>query len=195
MTVECTTLRGGWALQPVASVTPEQDEERLIRLARDGDLSAFEGLYRRHAGRVHALCRRLTRHPADAEDLTQEVFVRAWQKIDTFEGRSRFSSWLHRLAVNVAINQHRAAGGTLAWRETSGEEAIEAAPAGPADTAARLDLEEAIAGLPEGARFVFVLHDVHGYRHDEIAEMTGMAAGTSKAHLHRARRALREVLR
>jgi RNA polymerase sigma-70 factor, ECF subfamily len=192
--VECGTLREGWAIGSASAVIQEPDDLSLVRLASEGDRSAFERLYREHVGRVYALCRRLTGNSAEAEDMTQEAFVRAWQKLSTFEGRSRFSSWLRRLAVNVVINARRAQGRSLAL-EPIAEGVPGHDPSGPVHPAgAGDDLEQAISGLPEGARFVFVLHDVQGYKHEEIAEMTGTAVGTSKAHLHRARKLLREAL-
>lgn len=185
-----------WVLEAyVPGVNAEVEEGDLVRLAREGDRSAFEGLYRRNAGRIYALCLRLTGRVAEAEDMTQEAFIRAWQKLDSFEGRSLFSSWLHRLAVNVVLNERRSRGG---WRST---EALEDHPsareseAPPPPSGRGGDLETAIAALPESARCVFVLHEVYGYTHEEIAGIAGIAEGTSKAHLHRARTLLREALR
>ena len=166
----------------------------VVRRAQAGDSDAFAELYREHVGKVHALCLRLAGDAHEAADLTQDVFIRAWESLGSFRGESALGSWLHRLAVNAFLGTRRAAGrrerrvisvaepGTL---ERGGE------VASPGTT---LDLEQAIAGLPEGARMVFVLHDVEGYQHGEIAEMTGIASGTSKAQLFRARRLLREAL-
>ena len=182
------------AIGTVAAVAPEADEDQLVRRARAGDVAAFERLYRRHVGRVHALCLRLTRRSAEAEDLTQEVFVKAWQKIGTFEGRSRLSSWLHRMAVNAVIDRRRSTDEEISWEPADPDAPAFDPPAPRRDPAIREDLEQAIGSLPDGARFVFVLHDVHGYLHEEIAEMVGIAEGTSKAQLHRARRLLREAL-
>ena len=168
-------------------------EQELVRRATCGDLEAFERLYRDNVGRVFALCVRMTADRHAAEDLTQEAFIRAWEKLGSFRGDSAFSTWLHRLTVNVVLADSRR-------RDRRPESAVEeaaSAPAAavrPADGAASVDLDRAIAELPERARTVFVLHDVEGYRHREIADMAGMAVGTSKAHLHRARRLLREVL-
>jgi RNA polymerase sigma-70 factor (ECF subfamily) len=172
--------------------TIDLEEAGLVRAARGGDARAYESLYRRHVGRVYALCRRMT-DATRGEDLTQEVFIRAWERLSSFDGRSAFATWLHRVAVNLAIDALRREA-TRAGRETRApEEALTvAAPARPAGGSA--DLEAAVASLPPGARAVFVLHDVEGYRHEEIAALTGMAAGTSRAHLHRARRLLREKL-
>jgi len=166
----------------------------LVRQAQRGDTAAFEQLYRRHVGRVRALCLRLGGDAARADTLTQDVFVRAWRKLPLFEGRSAFGTWLHRLAVNVVVEEMRAEARrsrrVVFIEDLSGLDVPR--PAAPPGT--ELDLERAIATLPPGARLVFVLHDVQGYRHEEIANLTGLAVGTSKSHLHRARRLLREVL-
>jgi RNA polymerase sigma-70 factor (ECF subfamily) len=171
-------------------------ERELVRAAQDGDLVAFEQLYRDNVRRVFALCFRLAGNPDLAEELTQDVFVRAWQKLPTFRGDSALSTWLHPLAVNVALSERRSRRRRLA-RVTPTEDpaAFETPDNTPTpQPEAGLDLEKALALLPDGARAVFVLHDVEGYKHEEIAEMTGVAPGTSKAQLHRARRLLREAL-
>ena len=173
----------------------------LISRAAAGDRRAFEGIYRDHVGRVFALCVRMAGDRAAAEELTQDVFVRAWEKLSLFRGESAFSTWLHRLAVNVVLHQ-RKTDGLRRSRFTTDDDADVATASdggvlrqrssvGPGD---RMDLEAAIAGLPPGARRVFVLHDVEGYKHEEIAEMLGITAGGSKAQLHRARLLLREAL-
>lgn len=171
-----------------------QEEQALVSRAREGDVAAFEQLYRRHVGRVHSLCLRLARDPQRAEELTQDVFVRAWQKLHTFRGESAFSSWLHPLTVNVAYSAGRSrqrwASRIFATDDLSSFE--DSVPG--FDPAAGMDLERALGTLPPGAREVFVLHDVEGYRHEEIASMIGVATGTSKAQLHRARRLLRKAL-
>ncbi|MEO8746184.1 MAG: RNA polymerase sigma factor [Rhodanobacter sp.] len=166
----------------------------LVARAREREVDAFEALYRRHVGRVHALCRRLAGSPALAEDCTQEAFVQAWKALPGFRGESAFGSWLHRIAVNVALGHHRTALRRSAWVQEDSDEAVEsfAAPAAQPDVA--LDLDRAIADLPPGAREVFVLYDVEGYKHWEIAALTGLAVGTCKSHLHRARRLLRARL-
>ncbi len=161
----------------------------LAERAKAGDRAAFEQLYRGHAGRAYALCLRLAGNAHDAEDLLQEAFVRAWQKLHTFRGDSAFGTWFHRLSVNVVIGALRA---KLRMRPADYVECPgRAASASPG---LRLDLEAAIAQLPDGARIVFVLHDVEGYRHPEIAALLGIAVGTSKVQLHRARHALRKEL-
>jgi RNA polymerase sigma-70 factor, ECF subfamily len=168
----------------------------LIHRAQRGDEAAFEALYRRHAGRVYALCLRLTADAAEAEELAQDAFVRAWERLASFRGESAFSSWLYRLTVNVVF-LHRRAGRRRSQRvfTTHDPEAHERPVAGEArEPGAALDLERAVAALPPGAREVFVLHDVEGYRHEDIARLSGIAVGTSKAQLFRARRLLREAL-
>ena len=175
---------------------PQPDD--LVARAQAGDQTAFRELYRQHAGRVYALCLRLTGNGGDAEDRTQDVFVRLWDKLRSFRGDSAFSSWLHRLAVNVVLNEHR----TTSRRERrvmpaeDPEDLVGAQPAAPLQnsTALSIDLERAIAELPDGAREVFVLFDIEGYGHADIARLVGIAEGTSKAQLFRARRLLREKL-
>ncbi len=171
-----------------------RDETLLVRRAQAGDVTAFEALYRAHLGRIHALCLRMTGDRATAEDLTQEAFIRAWQRLDSFRGDSAFYSWIYRLAVNVVLGDFRVKK-RLAERVANSED-VSDLPLAALDRPAglRMDLEQAIATLPPGAREIFVLHDVEGYKHEEIAEITGLATGTSKAHLHRARRLLREQL-
>jgi RNA polymerase sigma-70 factor (ECF subfamily) len=170
---------------------PDAADEQLVTRAKDGDIHAFETLYRRTIGRVHAVCLRLSGDPDWAEELCQEAYVRAWKKLGSFRGQSAFTTWLHRLAVNVALDARRAA-----LRRGLGEATTDGADtAAPSSDPGRgIDLERAVASLPPGARVVYVLHDVEGYTHEEIGEMTGVAAGTSKAQLHRARRLLRKAL-
>jgi RNA polymerase sigma-70 factor (ECF subfamily) len=168
--------------------------EALVARARAGDSRAFEGLYRRVVGRVYALCLRMTRDGQRAEELTQDVFVRAWERLGTFRGESQFTTWLHRLAVNVVLQDGRTKGRRESRErltEDPGEYMIRVRHEMPG---ARLDLERAIAALPEGARSVILLRDVYGYKYQEIAEMQGVALGTVKAQIHRARRMLREKL-
>ena len=166
----------------------------LVRRAQAGDHDAFAQLYRLHVGRVYAVCLRLAGDAAEASRLAQDAFVRAWERLATFRGDSEFSSWLHRLAVNVVLADRRAA----ARRETrvttgSDTQAYESGVAG-GWTPEQLDLERAIAALPAGARAVFVLYEIEGYSHEEIGKLVGIAPGTSKAQLHRARRLLRKAL-
>ena len=130
-----------------------------------------------------------------AEDLTQETFVKAWEKLASFRGESAFGSWLHRVAANVVLDQARSASRHPRKAETAEDADAFTAPAPARDSASAVDLERALAALPEGARAAFVLHDVHGFSHEEIARLAGQAVGTSKAQLHRARILLREALR
>lgn len=166
----------------------------LMDRARAGDAAAFEQLYRENVNRVYALSLRMTANPVEAEDLTQDVFIRAWRKLDTFRGDSAFSTWLHRLAVNVIIQSLRSRKRRLDREMTTDD--LSAYDKGREDEPVEpiADLERAIRTLPPGARLVFLLHDVEGYKHEEIAESTGTAVGTSKAQLHRARTLLRKVL-
>ena len=172
-----------------------------VALAAAGDRQAFERLYRRHAGRVYTLCARMVGDRTRGEELTQDVFVRAWEKLGLFRGESSFSTWLHRLAVNVVLNDRKSEGRRKAHFEEEGEEGgMDAFVGGGSGTGRasaagdRMDLEDAIAKLPPGARRVFLLHDVHGYTHEEIAASTGVTTGATKAQLHRARLLLREAL-
>jgi RNA polymerase sigma-70 factor (ECF subfamily) len=167
----------------------------VVRRAQQGDQAAFRALYREHVGRVYAVCLRLTADRAQAEELTQDAFVRAWERLASFRGESAFSSWLYRLTVNVVFLSRRAAGRRALRVVTTDDPAALEAPGREAPAGLGLDLERAVAGLPPRAREVFVLHDVEGYRHEEIAELTGVAVGTSKAQLFRARRLLREALK
>ncbi len=168
-----------------------------VALAADGDVRAFERIYRSHVGRIYSVCVRMVGDRARAEELTQDVFVRAWEKLATFRGESAFSTWLHRLAVNVVLND-RESEGRRRKREDDGVEDMDAIAAGDVRTlpvpGLSLDLERAIATLPAGARKVFVLHDVEGYTHEEIGGMLGVTAGGCKAQLHRARMLLRRML-
>jgi RNA polymerase sigma-70 factor (ECF subfamily) len=170
------------------------EEAQVVRRAQERDLQAFEWLYRLHVPRIYAVCLRMTTNVRRAEELTQKAFVTAWEKLPLFRGESAFSSWLHRVAVNTVLADMRAEQRrTARVFGTEDPAAFESPPRAPA-AGVRLDLEQAIAALPPQARTVFVLHDVEGWRHDEIAQELGVAAGTSKAQLHRARKLLQEAL-
>ena len=172
-------------------------ETRWVEQARDGDQLAFEKLYRSHCGRIYALCWRMCGcDKALAEDMVQEAFVRAWNKLNLFRGDSKFGTWLHRLTVNVVLSDRRIRVKRL-QREREMVDEVERTLIGDRDVFAglRKDLEAAISSLPERARTVLVLYDIEGYQHSEIAEMTGMAVGSSKAQLHRARKLVREELK
>jgi len=160
--------------------------------AANGDTEAFERIYRRHAARIHSLCRRMI-GDTDADDAAQEVFVRAWRKIGLFRGDSAFGTWLYRLAVNVVLGR-RTSIGSYRSRFSGGDPTELPIAARRVTHELRLDLEAAVQKLPRGARDVFVLHDVEGYTHEEIGEMLEVTAGTSKSQLHRARMALREYI-
>jgi RNA polymerase sigma-70 factor (ECF subfamily) len=191
-----TTAAPGGAISFVRDDDQRQKERELVRAAQDGNVAAFERLYRENVKRVYALCYRMSGGAQLAEELTQDVFVRAWQKLGGFRGDSAFSSWLHPIAINVAYSERRSRVRREA-RVTTHDDLtpFEAEPKPRGEHAALgVDLERAILGLPEGAREVFVLHDVEGFKHEEIAEHCGIAVGTSKAQLHRARRLLREAL-
>ena len=172
-------------------------ETRWVDQARTGDQLAFEKLYRSHCDRIYGLCWRMCGGDrALAEDMVQEAFVRAWNKLELFRGESKFGTWLHRLTVNVVLSDRRIRVKRL-QREQEFSDDIERVQVGDRDVFAglRKDLEAAIAGLPERARSVLVLYDIEGYQHKEIAEMTGMAVGSSKAQLHRARKLVQEALK
>ena len=170
------------------------DDGSLAARARAGDSRAFEQLYRCYSARVHAVCLRLAGNRALAEECTQDAFVKAWQSLDGFRGDASFGTWVHRIAVNTVLERHRTQLRQAAW-VTSGEEGLmESVPAHDEEPGHGLDLEQCIAELPPAARMVFVLFDVEGHSHEEIAGMTGLAVGTSKAHLHRARQILRARL-
>jgi RNA polymerase sigma-70 factor, ECF subfamily len=182
------------AVHEVERMSVSMVDATLVPRAQAGDVSAFEALYRSNSGRVFALCLRLSGDVARAEELTQDVFVRAWQKLGTFRGDSAFSTWLHRLTVNLVLGERRSEGRRLARiapEEMVDEEIAAPMRSTPGET---LDLERAIAALPPAARTVFVMHEVEGYGHEEIARLTGRAEGTCKALLHRARKLLRESL-
>ena len=171
-----------------------------VARAAAGDRGAFERVYRLHVNRVFSLCARMTGDRTRAEELTQDVFVRAWEKLNLFRGESSFGTWLHRLTVNVVLNARKTDSRQRSRIEETDEDegggidaipGVVGSPLAPGDL---LDLEEAITRLPPGARRVFVLHDVEGYKHEEIAEMLGVTSGATKAQLHRARLLLREAL-
>jgi len=166
-----------------------------VALAAAGDRLAFERLYRLHVNRVFSLCARMVTDRSRAEELTQDVFVRAWEKLHLFRGESAFGTWLHRMTVNVVLNARKTEGRNRARFEDDEEgDRVDSLPSRPLAPGDRMDLEAAIATLPKGARRVFTLHDIEGYKHEEIAEMLGVTSGATKAQLHRARLLLREAL-
>lgn len=188
-----------------ASTPSKTNGDSDVALAASGDRQAFERLYRHHVNRVFSLCARMVADRQRAEELTQDVFVRAWEKLHLFRGESSFATWLHRMTVNVVLNARKSEGRRQARFEESEEEngggvdamaasstsGVVGMPLPPGDL---LDLETAMKRLPPGAKRVFVLHDVEGYKHEEIAEMLGVTTGATKAQLHRARLLLREAM-
>lgn len=159
-------------------------------LAAAGDTRAFERLYRSHVARVHSLARRMIGDEL-ADEVTQDVFVRVWQKLGTFRGEAAFSTWLHRVAINVILGRRKKLG-KRRERFVDGEKVFWRMETRSKPREATIDLEGALQKLPDGAQQIFVLHDVEGYKHDEIAEMLGITSGTSKSQLHRARMLLRD---
>jgi RNA polymerase sigma-70 factor (ECF subfamily) len=179
-----------------ATAIPVDEDRALVASAAAGSTRAFESLYRRHCGRVHGVISRLVGgQGARAEDLTQETFVRAWQALRDFRQDAAFGTWLHRLAVNTTLMEMRA---RRVRRHDEGDDEgldhVGLQDSAGGGTALRMDLERAVASLPPRARAVLVLYDIEGWRHEEIAEELGMAVGSSKAQLHRARGLLRERL-
>jgi RNA polymerase sigma-70 factor (ECF subfamily) len=193
----------GAAIAAMPSLPADRDAERaLVIRAQGGDVGAFEALYRANSPRVYALSLRLTGNRREAGELTQYVFVHAWSRLTTFRGEAAFSSWLHRIAVNTLFMRTRGDQRRDARIGIVADQDIGSAPtlvegggsSPPVDVDQAVDLERAIAALPGGARRIFVLHDVMGYRHQEIAQLTGLAEGTLRAQLHRARKLLMEAL-
>jgi RNA polymerase sigma-70 factor (ECF subfamily) len=173
--------------------SPKSDSDAVdATLAASGDAHAFERLYRGHITRIHSLARRMLSDD-EADEAAQDVFVRAWEKLGTFRGEAAFGTWLHRLAINVILGR-RERRGIQRQRYLEDDGVLETVAGRRAAPETSMDMETAIAQLPDGARQIFVLHDVEGYRHEEIAEMLGLASGTSKSQLHRASMALRQHL-
>ncbi len=167
-------------------------ERQDVGLAVRGDASAFERLYKGSVDRVHGLARRMAGDDL-ADDLTQEVFIRAWEKLSTFRGDASFNTWIHRLAVNLILSRRETIR-RRQKRQVSSEGVLESVASRGQSPGLSVDLESALTNLPDGARKVFVLYDVEGYSHDEIAGMMGITSGTSKSQLHRARMILRTHL-
>ncbi|HSK09433.1 MAG TPA: RNA polymerase sigma factor [Vicinamibacterales bacterium] len=173
-------------------------DRELVARCLAGDRDAFEGLYRQHAGRLYNLAWRMSGGASDADDLLQEIFMQAYRKLDSFKGDASLGTWLYRLGVNLCLDRLRSRQGRMdlvtdSMDEESAPEV--AAPGRPAESnATRMDLERAIALLPPSYRSAFVLHDVEGYQHDEIARMLDISEGSSKSLLHKARRRLRTLL-
>jgi RNA polymerase sigma-70 factor (ECF subfamily) len=184
-------------VNPAAS-SPRAEDSALVERCRSGDLGAFEELYRAHAGKLFSVACRMLGNPADAEDLLQEIFLSAHRKLDSFRGESALGTWLYRLATNHCLDYLR----SRAARTNQVTDALEddAGPFEPGaqtlaeQTVAKMDLERALARLPEGCRAAFVLHDVQGLEHKEVAQALGIAEGTSKSQVHKARLRLRALL-
>ena len=170
-------------------------DARLVAAARRGEMQAFEKLYRAHSARVYGLCLRMTRSPDVAEECVQMAFVRAWQSLQAFEGRSAFGTWLHRIAVNEVLSHRR----NRSTRQESDDDSVTQygdsnEGVAPVDALDIVDVERALQTLPEGARDAIVLQSIYGYSHEEVSEMLGVAVGTCKAQVHRGRRLLRQRL-
>lgn len=200
MTHECVPSKGSSRLE--RSEPDEMTEKDAIRLAQMGDAVAFERIFRLHSRRVYALCMRMVRNTTEAEDMTQEVFLQLFRKIQTFRGESAFSTWLHRVSVNVVLMHMRRKAVMETHLEYGNEEedsnrlveeigAPDPVLSGLFD---RMDVDRAIGKLPPGYRKAFMLHDLHGYEHREIAEIMCCSVGNSKSQLHKARKQLRNLL-
>lgn len=182
-----------------STAVPADEVRALVARASTGDVVAFQRLYERSAGRVFALCLRMTADSQRARELAHDAFVRAWERLPGFRGESHFDTWMHRLAVNVVLeavrtDRRREARVSLVEDEGPADQVDALGARPPADVLDRIDLERAIAALPPNARTVFVMHDVEGFRHDEIAERMQLAPGTVRAHLHRARQLMMRML-
>ena len=193
--MEALTAAEATGSKGVAAVTEPGliDEQDWVERAQQADTTAFESLYRLHVDRVYGLCLRMTGNPSEAEDCTQEAFIQAWNKLSKFRGDSAFSTWMHRIAVNSVLGRMRKARRELDKMQAVTD--ISPVPETVGDSGNFEDLQNAVDDLPAGARHVFVLHAVYGYSHDETGDMLGIAAGTSKAQLHRAKRLLASNLK
>ena len=193
--MEALTAAEATGSKGVAAVTEQGliDEQDWVERAQQADTAAFESLYKLHVDRVYGLCLRMTGNPSEAEDCTQEAFIQAWNKLSKFRGDSAFSTWMHRVAVNSVLGRMRKARRELDRMQAVTD--ISPIPETVGDSGNFEDLQNAVDNLPDGARHVFVLHAVYGYSHDETGAMLGIAAGTSKAQLHRAKRLLASNLK
>jgi RNA polymerase sigma-70 factor, ECF subfamily len=185
------------------SESPELTDAEVVRLAQHGDAAAFERIYQLHSRRVYSLCLRMVGDPTEAEDLTQDVFLQLFRKIDTFRGESAFSTWLHRMSVNIVLMRFRkkpiAQTSLDAISNSQDESSAPPQELGGPDlhlsgVIDRVTLQTAINELPAGYKAMFILHDVQGYNHGEIAEIFGCSVGNSKSQVHKARMRLRELL-
>jgi RNA polymerase sigma-70 factor (ECF subfamily) len=173
----------------------DHPEEELILQAKAGSHEAFEVLYRMHLGHVYGICLRILLDRSRAEDVTQKIFIHVWMKLQSFRGESRFSSWLYRLSVNMVLDELKLIGGKNDQSIRNEQAKLTDAPSFISDHDLRMDLRNAIDSLPHQARIVFVMHDIAGFTHEEIAEAMKLAPGTCKAQLSRARKILRGVLK
>jgi len=176
----------------VAEIPRKSDEAAWIERAKRSDARAFERLYRMHVDKVYGLCLRMTGNRSEADDCTQEAFIQAWNKLDRFRGDSAFSTWLHRIAVNAVLGRMRKSKREQDRIQAAAE--VSSSPLATGDSGKLRDLSKAVDRLPEGARHVFVLSAIYGYSHEEAGNMLGIAVGTSKAQLHRAKKLLKEQL-
>ena len=186
------------AAQPATQGPGRAEDLALVERCRKGDLGAFEEIYRAHSGKLYSLACRMVGNPADAEDLLQDIFLSAHRKLDGFRGESALGTWLYRLATNQCLDYLRSRAARTGQLTGSLDDELGLADAGSRAlaerTVAKMDLERAVAKLPEGARAAFVLHDVQGLEHREVAEVLGVAEGTSKSQVHKARLRLRTLL-
>lgn len=190
--------QSGNRLQEAKSETIPLSDHALAGAAGQGDMTAFEELYQRHNRRVYSVCLRMTHNVSEAEDLTQEAFIQLFRKIGSFRGDSAFTTWLHRLTVNQVLMHFRKRSVKLERTTDEGETPVQivhgTANPNRMPVLDRISLDNAIGLLPPGYRTVFLLHDVEGHEHEEIAKMLGVAVGTSKSQLHKARMKLRGLL-
>lgn len=195
--VDADTVR--FAAEKAPAPIGKIDDLTLTRLASDGDMAAFEELYRRHHRRVYAICLRMLQNTSEAEDLTQDVFIQLYRKISSFRGDSAFTTWLHRMTVNQVLMHFRKRNVKFEKTTEEGEtpDQIVAGTANPDKMRIvdKIALENAIAQLPEGYKNVFLLHDVQGFEHEEVARILGCSVGTSKSQLHKARLKLQKLLK
>jgi RNA polymerase sigma-70 factor, ECF subfamily len=186
------------AATPTGSAGSRAEELALVERCRKGDLAAFEAIYRAHSGRLYSVACRMVGNPADAEDLLQEIFLAAHRKLESFRGESALGTWLFRLATNLCLDHLRSRAARTSQVTGTLDDEPGLADAGSRRfaerTVAKMDLERALAQLPEGCRTAFVLHDVEGLEHKEVADMLGIAEGTSKSQVHKARLRLRAML-
>jgi RNA polymerase sigma-70 factor, ECF subfamily len=176
------------------AVEGREQDAALVARCRAGDLGAFEQLYRQHATRLYNLAHRMVGQAEDAEDLLQEIFLTAFRKLDTFKGESALGTWLYRLGMNLCLDRLRSRAAKQQQVTDELDDAVAHGPAVPLSAVSRLDLERAIAALPEGSRAAFLLHDVEGFDHREVGAILGIAEGTSKSQVHKARLRIRAFL-